>query len=108
MIDPKKLTVKEQSKELSETEKAAIAQMEQYIDNGIRESFEDGKASVADFLWARNELPAYMELKYPRRKIVTEILMDKYREGGWRVKYEVGEDDGPNRPGVDFWIFTAK
>ena len=32
----KKYAEKEQSKELSETEKAAIAQMEQYIDNGIR------------------------------------------------------------------------
>lgn len=108
MITPQELTLKEQSKNLSPEEASAMNQLEAYIDKKIKASFTRGQASVCDFWYDRQEVPSFYELKHVRKEIVREILFDKYRENGWSIKLEVGEDDGPNRPGLDFWIFTQK
>lgn len=108
MITPQELTVKEQSKTLSPEEKQAITELELYIDQSLKETYSEGMASVREFFYQHNVLPTFCKLKTARKKIVQDILFDKYRENGWNIKLEIGEDDGPNRHGVDFWIFTIK
>jgi hypothetical protein len=108
MITPQDLSTKEQSKTLSPEEKRAIAELELYIDKCLKETYSEGRAHVMEFFYNQQQIPAFYRLKPARKKIVQEILFDKYREAGWNIKLEVGEDDGPNRPGIDFWIFTIK
>jgi hypothetical protein len=67
-----------------------------------------GKASVRDFQYESRALPKFYPLSEPRKEIIEDILFDKYRQNGWKVEYKIGEDDGPIRPGTDYWIFTVK
>ena len=106
MITPQELTAKEQSKVLTNEETLAIKELEIYIDSRIKDTYIKGKSRVPNLTYG--EVPSYRRLKEARREIIQEILFDKYRESGWSIKFEEGEDDGPNRPGVDFWNFSAK
>ncbi len=111
MVNPNELTLKEQTKNLSEEEKRAMDGLEAHIDHKIKENFNNGRARVLDFWWEwdRSDLvKPYMSLRENRQRIVREALFEKYRENGWKVEIEYGEDDGPNRPGIDSFIFTAK
>jgi len=107
MITPQDLTAKEQSKVLSPEEKQALTELELFIDKSLKNSYIRGRASVYDFWYAREECPIYCALKDVRKKIIRELMFDKYHEKGWRIHLIEGEDDGPNRPGIDYWEFRV-
>jgi hypothetical protein len=79
-------------------ELSAIEEVEKQIDNKILKDFK------------RN--PVYIDLQYtqfsqfaPRRAgLMSAELEKRYREAGWYCSIEFGEDDGPNRPGQDYFI----
>jgi hypothetical protein len=106
MITPQELSAKEQSKVMSKEETDAMKELEIFIDSRIKESYTRGKAYVPSFTY--RGIGCFRNLKEARKEIIQKILFDKYRESGWSIKFEVGEDDGPNRPGMDYWIFSAK
>jgi hypothetical protein len=35
-------------------------------------------------------------------------LEKRYRNAGWKAVIIYGEDDGPNRPGQDYWVLSGK
>jgi hypothetical protein len=50
-----------------------------------------------------------LNLPYARRKIMTKELLNRYDRAGWKVQKDSGgEDDGPNRPAIPFYVFTGK
>lgn len=104
MIDPKKLFEKEQTQVLSADEKVAAEDLENFIDNEIKRTFLSGIAHVNEFSF---RVSKFTSLNSVRKKIVQEQVFSKY-DKFWTYKYEFGEDDGPNRPAIGYWVFTAK
>lgn len=106
MINPKDLIDLENSPILSEDEVVIKKELEKFIDREIRANFNGGSSYVSEFEY-RYDL-GINKLKSVRRRVVKESLFKDYRKNGWEIKYDPGEDDGPNRPAIGSYIFKAE
>ena len=89
---------------LTQEELRMIDDAEILIDNEIMKDFTGGSVSIA------LDIAQFRGKKIPdvRKELMFEFLENKYKEAGWKCKIEYGEDDGPNRPGFDYWVLTGK
>ena len=102
---------------LNENELVIIAKVEKHIDKKIMEKFDNNlisfETSVFDFNFNPDNPNQYSwdvfkDIKSTRKKLMTKELIRRYEEAGWWVKLEHGEDDGPNRPAIDYYILKGK
>lgn len=102
---------------LNKEELAIIAKIEKFIDNKILAKFDGDYISldtqVVDFKFnPDNERQpswnAFSEIKSTRKQLMKEELMRRYEEAGWEWEYQEGEDDGPNRPAIDYWHLKGR
>ena len=109
MITPQEIIGKAFSEKFNPDEIEAYDGLEKYFDERIEDTFDGKKASVIEPpLYSNEKIREYNSLKSHRKEIVLQSLLVKYAENGWDWKIEYGEDDGPNRPGYDYYIFTPK
>lgn len=97
---------------LNEKELNAIAKMEDYIDTKIKEEFDGGhiniNTEVLDFKFNpenEREYPSNVlsDIKSTRKELMKIRLMARFEEAGWKWELQEGQDDGPNRPAIDWW-----
>jgi hypothetical protein len=95
---------------LSKEELNLVRQTESYIDLIIEEeSNKLGKEFRIDLDFVTfNSHPDGGNLRYSihedRRIKMRRELEKRYKEAGWKFSVDYGEDDGPNRPGFDYWV----
>lgn len=89
---------------MTPAEQKILEETEFFIDNKIKESFDGGTVSIdldiAEFKGKK--------IPEPRRLLLVKALEQIYDKAGWKSRIEYGEDDGPNRPGFDYWILSGK
>lgn len=100
---------------LNERELEVITHIETYIDKKIVDDFNGGYLSfgteVLDFRWNPDnprEYYAYGNIKSTRKSIMTTELKKRFEDAGWEWDFQEGEDDGPNRPAIDYWHLQGK
>lgn len=102
---------------LTSEELKIVSRVENYIDEHIKELFDgDGirlDVDLIDFKKNPDDMKEHSwnvwpHIKSTRKALMTEELKSRYVKAGWKWKFEEGEDDGPNRPGFDYWILTGK
>ena len=102
---------------LNERELEVIKLIEAYIDSKLIEKFDNGPVSFGENLLRFKYNPAnphqvswevFKDIKDTRKEIMTKELIERYDDAGWNIEYEYGEDDGPNRPAMDYWVFKGK
>jgi len=102
---------------LSNEENEIVSKVEEYIDKVIKEKFDINPIridrNIVEFDYDPTEkngqfLGGYPNLKSTRKKLMTKELQTRFEKAGWKWELYHGEDDGPNRPGFDYWILTGK
>lgn len=95
---------------LNDEELAVISHIEKWIDEKIVSSFDGGYISftteLIDLKWnpdRPSEWNAYGNFKMTRKALMKKELMSRFENAGWKWELEQGEDDGPNRPAIDYW-----
>lgn len=89
------------SEELSDNERMLVDEREEEIDSEIMQHFDGVKANVSSTIFDFYSTS-------PRQQVMKNYLIKKYNKAGWDIKYYMGEDDGPNRPGAEYYIFSEK
>ncbi len=101
----------------SKEEFSVINKIETYIDKQIKENFDGNGLSfdtnVLDFKFNPDNTSepswnVFKEIKSTRKQLMTEELKQRYEIAGWKWRLIEGEDDGPNRPGLDYWLLRGK
>ena len=100
---------------LNDTELAIIAKVETYIDEVITQKFDGNYVSfdtrVLEFRFNpdnEKEYYPYDNIKSVRKSLMTEELKLRFENAGWKWDLQQGEDDGPNRPAIDYWHLMGK
>ena len=100
---------------LNTNELSAVAAVEKYIDEEIHKHFNGGYVSfnteLIEFRVHPDNLRAYngfSDIKSSRKVIMTEELKSRFVDAGWEWDLQQGEDDGPNRPAIDYWHLQGK
>jgi len=99
MIKPEDL--KDVEKILETKELEFMTKMESIIDSELKKNWNGKEARVF------KDYNLKYRGNYQRVDILVDLVIKKYSEF-WNIKEERGEDDGPNRLGLDYWIFTKK
>lgn len=98
-------------------ELAIIAKVENYIDEKIKEKFDCHSITMdTDILEFKFNPDApterawnvWVDIKSTRKSLMCEELKSRFEIAGWKWNLQKGEDDGPNRPGIDYWILSGK
>lgn len=97
---------------LTKDELAIIGRFEGQIDKDIVRQYKGNNSvhisdSTVEFTFDAVQDRA-LNLAYARRVLMTKELLSRYEKAGWNVKKEHGEDDGPNRPAIPYYVFTGK
>jgi len=98
---------------LTQSELKVIDDIEKYIDKQIEGRFSGDYISLEPRVIEFNYDPtgnygSFSGIKSPRKKLMTIELKRRFEEAGWKWKLEEGEDDGPNRPAMDYWHLKGK
>ena len=97
---------------LTIVEKSIIDKVEVFIDKQIKDKFNGNYVSfdtdVLEFKFNPDNqnsygYDAFKDIKSPRKVLMKKELMRRYEEAGWKWELQRGEDDGPNRPAIDYW-----
>lgn len=96
---------------LTKDELILIDEAEKHIDETILRVFDCGSISInldiANFKWSAKR-DDRIHIKEARRALMQKELEKRYMLAGWEIKINYGEDDGPNRPGFDYWVLSGK
>jgi hypothetical protein len=97
---------------LTETELSVIEYVEKLIDQKIETSFDGNDVSIdlglANFSYNKEINPKTYTIPGIRKELMFKELEKRYRNAGWKATIVYGEDDGPNRPGQDYWVLSGK
>ena len=97
---------------LTREELAIIERFETQLDKDLKKQYVGNNAiHISDYMveFTFDQVQdRHLNLPYARRKIMTKELLSRYEKAGWNVKREAGEDDGPNRPAIAYYVFTGK
>lgn len=102
---------------LTNDELNIIAKVENFIDERIKERFDGSSISfetkVLDFNFNPDNpkefaFSTFKDIKTTRKQLMKKELMRRFEVSGWEWKLEEGEDDGPNRPAIDYWLLKGK
>ncbi len=98
-------------------ELAIIAKVENHIDEKIKEKFDGGSITIdtdiIEFKFnpdapSERSWNVWQNIKSTRKSLMGDELKNRFESAGWKWKLQQGEDDGPNRPGFDYWILSGK
>jgi hypothetical protein len=93
-------------------EKAIIERFEKQIDKDIKRQYAgNNSVTISDHMVEftfDSVQDRQLNIPYARRVLMTKELLARYDKAGWRIKKDQGEDDGPNRPAMAYYIFTGK
>jgi len=112
-IEYKEIKARLNNGPLTDSELKVISDVEGYIDKKIESEFDGDYISleprVIEFNYdPLNRYDSFSGIKSPRKKLMTIELKRRFEEAGWKWKLEEGEDDGPNRPAMDYWHLIGK
>ena len=100
---------------LSKEEEAIVSTIEKYVDDEIRKQFTEMNSEVSidmgiyNFVYDPYAKSVYNPGIVSWRKIALQKeLENRFKLAGWKTYIEYGEDDGPNRPGIDYWVLSGK
>jgi hypothetical protein len=99
---------------LNEHELSVIDKIEKFIDNKIETEFDNRPIYLATGIINFTFDPttdkgwAFEDIKETRKSLMANELRRRYEDNGWQWKLEQGEDDGPSRPAIDFWVLKGK
>ena len=96
-------------------ELATIAKIEKYIDEEIINDFDGSYLTfdtrVLEFRFNpddEREYSPFKDIKSTRKSLMTKELKRRFEAVGWEWDLQQGEDDGPNRPAIDYWHLKGK
>jgi hypothetical protein len=89
---------------LNEEELSILKEVEIYIDDEISKTFDGGTVRI------NLDIVKFVKHRIPplRKEMLHNKIIEIYYEAGWKCGYEYGEDDGPNRPGFDYWVLAGR
>lgn len=94
-----------------------IVMIEKHIDKMILEKFDGDYVSIptgiVDFKFNPDNprqatWEVFKDIKSTRKGIMKIELKRRFELAGWKWDFQEGEDDGPNRPAIDFWHLIGK
>lgn len=94
-----------------------INKVETYIDEKINEEFDGGylilNTNLIEFKFNPDAQSQYSwnvwtNIKSSRKSLMTNELKKRFKDAGWIWELQEGEDDGPNRPAIDYWKLSGK
>lgn len=97
---------------LTESELSIIKEAEDLIDFKIKREFKGGDISIElgtvnfNYKTNCNKLPG--NIPDFRKQLMFKELERRFKAAGWKCVVMYGEDDGPNRPGIDYWVLSGK
>lgn len=102
------------SRPFSNREISIIEKIENFIDDEIKTNFDNEplrfNVSIIEFRYdpIQKTSYAFQDIKTIRKSLMSKELKRRYEAAGWVWEYESGEDDGPNRPAIDYWLLKGK
>ena len=98
---------------LTKEELKIINTVENWIDERIKERFDGGSVSFDTDVIEFNFNPdapsdRWYNIKSTRKELMSKELKRRYEDAGWKIKREEGEDDGPNRPAIPYYVLKGK
>ena len=97
---------------LTESELSIIKEVEDLIDNKIKKDFNGGEISIelgtANFTYIQNWNKSPENIPDFRKQLMFKELERRFKAAGWKCVVMYGEDDGPNRPAIDYWVLSGK
>tara|TARA_R110000772_G_scaffold17946_3_gene49989 strand:+ start:139805 stop:140137 length:333 start_codon:yes stop_codon:yes gene_type:complete len=93
---------------LTDKEVIAFKECERLIDFGILESFDVSEIHIPTHIIECTGGFVSSEINKTRRKKIAKEIKKYYKKLGWKFTFYMGEDDGPNRPGAEYYILTGR
>lgn len=116
-VDLKKLKEKHEELDtapLNSVELGYVAEVEKYIDDKILKNYTSDNRNVnidlaiVDFDYDPIKHLSYNGLTRKRRGVLKEYMLEHYKASGWKFDTYIDDGlDGPNRSGVDYFIFKG-
>lgn len=102
-----------ESKPISSKGLEYINILEDYIDGTIKKQFDINKSIYIELEYIQFRGTPYnnyfeIDLSSTEKEKMTKEIEKRYSEAGWESKIEYGDDDGPNRPGQNYWVLKGK
>lgn len=95
---------------LKQDELQVIKEVEDYIDKQINNQYKGEPIYVnLDIVNFKRTLSLEFGRNIPdaRRKMMYNELINRYHDAGWLTCEQLGEDDGPFRPAIDYWVLKG-
>ena len=113
--DLKKSIAKAMNDPLSDEEEIILNGVESYIDKEITKQFISFNSEISIDMGVYNfkydpvsNKPYNPAISFYRIQALRNKLEQRFGSAGWKCKVVFGEDDGPNRPGIDYWVLVGK
>ncbi len=111
-IKYKELKDKLEKTPLTPEELKIIKFSEDTIDAKIKKDFKGGdiwiEMGYVNFTYRTNGNPMPDAIPDYRKTLMFNELERRYKAAGWKSKSYLGEDDGPSRPAIPYWILSGK
>lgn len=108
----------EETAPLNEAELTIVGAYENYIDAEINTQFRNPIIRIVLSYLTFDSFPPdkyfsllrtqFLSIPPARKKAIRKEIENRYIKAGWAVETEYGEDDGPNRPSMDYWTLKGK
>jgi len=111
-IKYKELKNKLSESKLSSDEKTIVASTEMWMDEQIKEKFDNCDIRFDDRIIGFDYDPTrdrfYVSIKRTRAKVMKQELLSRYNKAGWKTELEMGDFYGPLSSGLDYWVFKGE